>query len=80
MSVSKKVLKTHEFKTIEDYFEYVQLSKINGQNQQVRSLISVMSGLQKLQFIQYVGNKSETSNDLINNVSYWIQVIIEMES
>ncbi|MFT6841793.1 MAG: adenine C2-methylase RlmN of 23S rRNA A2503 and tRNA A37 [Parvicella sp.] len=78
MSVSKKVLKAHEFETIEEYFEYVLLSKVNGQNKQVKSLISVMSDIQKLFFIKYLADQNkELERDL--NLSYWTQLIIEAE-
>lgn len=45
--VSDKTLKAYDFKTIEDYFQYIVLSKINGQHAQVVSLIKAMSLHQK---------------------------------
>ena len=45
--VSKSTLKAYDFETIEDYFDYIVLSKINGQHAQVVSLIKAMSVQQK---------------------------------
>jgi hypothetical protein len=45
--VSKKTIKAYDFETIEDYFEYIVASKLNGQHAQVRSLIVAMSKEQK---------------------------------
>ena len=45
--ISQKALAIYGFKTIEAYFEYIVLSKINGQHRQVELLIKAMSNDQK---------------------------------
>lgn len=45
--VSKSTLRAYEFETIEDYFQYIVLSQVNGQFSQVDSLIKAMSKEQK---------------------------------
>lgn len=45
--VSKSLLKAYNFETIEDYFDYIVESKINGQHGQVDSLIKAMSKEEK---------------------------------
>jgi hypothetical protein len=51
--VSNKTLKEYEFNQIENYFEYIVESKVNGQPQQVESLVKELSKKQKLQFLRY---------------------------
>ena len=45
--VSKKTIEEYEFKTMEDYFNYISDSIINGQRQQARSLIKDLSKAQR---------------------------------
>lgn len=52
--ISKKYIKDLEFKTIEDIFEYIIESKINGNNSQVKELINKLSNKQFNQFTNYV--------------------------
>ena len=46
--ISKKTLKEYEYKSIEDYFNYIIDSKINGNYSQVKSLIKDLSKDQKI--------------------------------
>jgi hypothetical protein len=54
--LSKKDLKGHEFETMDQYFEYIIDSKINGQNKQVTNLIKKLSKDQILEFSQWVSS------------------------
>ena len=49
--ISKKTLESYEFETIEDYFEYIIQSKINGSFKQVEELVAAMSRAQNKEFI-----------------------------
>jgi len=52
--IGKKDLKKYEFKTIEDYFNYILDSKINGNYSQVKNLINKLSKDQKLLLSRYL--------------------------
>lgn len=52
--ISKQDLKDYEFKDIDQYYDYVIDSEINGQFSQVRRLIKNLSKKQKLDFICYL--------------------------
>ena len=45
--IGKKTLKKYEFKTIENYFDYIEESIINGNFLQVKDLFNKLSKLQK---------------------------------
>jgi len=45
--VSKKLIKSYDFDTIEDYFQYIIDSKINGQKSQAKELYNNLSTRQK---------------------------------
>jgi hypothetical protein len=51
--VSKKIIKSYDFDTIEDYFNYIVESKINGQKTQAKELYNSLSRRQKNAFIQF---------------------------
>ena len=51
--VSKETIKSYDFKTIEDYFEYIAESIINGQRSQARRLVSELSKKQLLAAYNY---------------------------
>jgi len=51
--ISKKDLNEFEFETMQDYFEYILNSEINGQRSQVRELIKNMSKGQQKEALQY---------------------------
>jgi len=48
--VSKKLIKGLNFETIEDYFEYIFESRVNGQKQQAKDLYNLLSTRQKNDF------------------------------
>jgi len=52
--VSKKIIKSYDFDTIEDYFNYIIDSKINGQRAQAVELYKGLSNRQKLAFNNWV--------------------------
>jgi hypothetical protein len=51
--VSNRKIKDLDFQTIEDYFQYITDSIINGQRQQARELISELSTKQKKEALMY---------------------------
>lgn len=55
--VSHKTLKAYKFESIEDYFEYIIESKINGQHAQVLSLVKAMSKEQKKHYLIWDKNQ-----------------------
>lgn len=57
--ISKKDLKDYEFKTMEDYYDYIVVSRINGNPSQVKDLVKDMSNSQYNGFIRYVIDSSE---------------------
>lgn len=48
--VSKKLIKSYDFDIIEDYFNYIVESKINGQRAQAQGLYKALSTRQKNAF------------------------------
>ena len=73
--VSNKLLKAYNFESIDDYFGYIVVSKINGQHEQVLSLIKAMSKQQKKECLKYLEEFSHSKEDvkyckmvLINNL------------
>ena len=68
--IYKKDLKDYEFKTIEEYFDYILESKINGQPTQVKRLIADLSPDQKKQFINYLFGVIDTKS-----INYWFNLI-----
>jgi hypothetical protein len=51
--VSKKLIKSLDFETIEDYFNYIVDSKINGNRQQAQELYNNLSTRQKEAFAMW---------------------------
>ena len=68
--ISKKDLKNYEFKTIEDYFNYIIDSKINGNFSQVKDLFNKLNKEQKSLCLKYLNYddeiRQETLKYLIN--------------
>jgi len=54
--ISKKDLKMYEFYSIENYFDYIIESQINGNSSQVKDLFKKLSGDQKRLFFAYIQN------------------------
>lgn len=57
--ISKKDLEIYEFETMEDYYDYIVVSRINGNPSQVKDLVKDMSNSQYNGFIRYVIDSSE---------------------
>lgn len=60
--VSKTYLRAYNFQTIEDYFDYILLSKINGQQKQVQNLIDKMSKDQKKACLEWFKEQTKTTD------------------
>lgn len=54
--ISKKTLRLYEFNSIEDYFNYIIDSQINGNNQQVKDLFKKLDQNQKRDYFYYLKN------------------------
>lgn len=65
--ISKKALKDYDFGCIEDYYDYVVISRINGNPKQVKDLIKDMSVKQYNGFIAHVKNSSE-------NIEHYLKI------
>jgi len=52
--ISKKTLKKYEFNSIEDYFNYIVDSQINGNHSQVKELFKKLDNNQKKTFFNYL--------------------------
>ncbi len=67
--VTKNILREYEFGTIQEYYEYILLSIINGQRQQAINLARRLSNEQKKQAIEhlevYVSNQADECKKLI---------------
>jgi len=70
--IGKKTLKAYEFRQIENYFDYIQDSVINGNFSQVKSLFKELSNDQKKLCLRYFNcdqeGRKETLNYLINRI------------
>jgi putative cell wall-binding protein len=51
--VSNKTIKEYDFKTIEDYYEYIAESIMNGQRKQAQELIKALSKPQRKEAYNY---------------------------
>lgn len=77
--VSKKLIKSYDFDTIEDYFNYIIDSKINGQRAQAVELYTALSQAQKDSFTRWylafyyydaVDNNTTTTHEWTNLQTY----------
>lgn len=67
--VSKADIKSLEFNTIEEYYNYIVLSEINGNRSQVYNLINDLSKQQKKEFLNYLHhNESGSDAEIIKNI------------
>lgn len=64
--ITKTKLKEYEFNTIEDYFNYIVESKINGNFSQVKNLLKELDKEQKKYFIQYLNIMDINKDEYIN--------------
>lgn len=61
--VSKKDITGLDFTTIEEYFDYMVLSQINGQYRQLGELIAKLSTKQKKEAIAYLDSIEYSENE-----------------
>lgn len=71
--VTTKKIHALDFKTIEDYFNYILDSQANGQPQQVKELIQDLSKGQKKDLMYYIQDhyfesSSEDASDVMQKV------------
>ncbi len=71
--VSKETLKEYGFKTINEYYEYILESLVNGQRKQAETLTKVLSTTQKVDAIEYLEDyvskvASECKNLILNSI------------
>ena len=81
--ISKKDLKNYEFRSLENYFDYISESIINGQTSQAKELFNKLNRQQKAQALKYFvcgfgeycddESRRNTLKFLINNeVILWV--------
>jgi hypothetical protein len=58
--ISKKDLKQYNFSKLEDYFNYILESEINGQFEQVEKLIIELSKPQRVDLFEYLRNGEQS--------------------
>jgi hypothetical protein len=63
--VTKKDIEGLDFKTIEEYFQYIIDSEINGQIQQAKRLFKDLSRAQKKDFLDYCSERMD-SDEVLN--------------
>lgn len=72
--VSKKLIKSYDFETIENYFDYILESEINGQRSQVESLIKALSTQQKKDCLNYFrssyGTNKNSDLEIVQNLIF----------
>lgn len=59
----KRFLKVYNFKSIDEYYQYIIESKINGQNSQVIALFINMPRSNRKDFLQYLAEEVERENN-----------------
>jgi len=77
--VSKKLIKSLDFDTIEDYFNYIVDSKTNGNRGQAQELFKALSTRQKDEFTRWylafyyydaVDNNTTAEHEYLNLITY----------
>lgn len=67
--VTKQTLSKYEFSYIEEYFEYILESKLNGQHEQSKELYDELTSVQSDEFFNWVeltyGYESEDENEMV---------------
>lgn len=58
--ISKKDLKEYGFVSIENYFDYIIESQINGNHSQVKDLFKKLNADQKRLFMAYIQNHDKS--------------------
>ena len=68
--VSKKLIKSYDFETIENYFDYILESEINGQRSQVESLVKALSSSQNRECLNYLSQYSGPDVEIVKNLLF----------
>jgi len=67
--VTKQTLSKYEFSYMEEYFEYILESKLNGQHTQSKELYDELTAVQSDEFFNWVeltyGYESEDENEMV---------------
>lgn len=66
--ITKKDIEGYDFKTMEDYFDYINLSKINGNYSQVSNLIKELSQKQRILFNNFLLENRYECKELIEYI------------
>ena len=75
--VTNKILKDLGFSDIEDYFNYILISHINGNFTQVSELIEELSNNQKIEAIDFFKSEGMAKNDDYPNCRAVLKMLIE---
>ncbi len=67
--VSKKDLKDLEFNCIDDYYQYIIDSDVNGQRSQAKNLFKKLTVKQKLSFINWLHYDSFVNDSLKQEIT-----------
>ena len=70
--ISKKTLKDYEFKAIENYFDYIIDTEINGNYSQLKELIKKLSQDQKKLLWDYLNDSTFNECVSVNNVKGYL--------
>ena len=73
--VTKAIIKDYGFNTLEDYFDYITESSINGQHKQVRELFDLLSNKQKGHFFSYLYDYEAIDTEMgqkLKNYFLWL--------
>lgn len=70
--ISAKTIKSLDFSTKDEYFNYVIDSYLNGQFTQLKSLIKKMSKSDKIEFKDYLHESAESFNTKMKITEYLI--------
>jgi len=77
--ISKKLIKSYDFDSIEDYFNYIVDPKINGNRRQAQELYNNLSVLQRIHFNKWfltfyhyeaADNGQENESEYLNLITY----------
>jgi hypothetical protein len=58
--ISKKSLKSYNFNSMDQYFDYILESEVNGQFEQVEKLIIELSKPQRIDLFEYLRNGEQS--------------------
>lgn len=70
MAVTKTTLRQYEFDSIDDYYEMIITSKLNGQFEQTKDQFKKLSKGQKSEFLNYVRINSPEYLEYFLSIAY----------